>query len=303
MVTRAPGYVLEVGDVAFDVARFEGSVTRGRARLAVGDAAEATRALREGLALWRGDAYAEFAYDDWARPEVQRLCDLRLVAYELLADAGLASGRAADVVADVEALAGEHPLRESLQAKLMLALYRSGRQVEALRVYQAHRTVLTEELGLDPSPELAELEGRILAHDEALLDLKPGELRLRGYRLGERLGTGRGGTVYAARLPGVDRDVAIRVVPEALADEADFVRSFDADARRVASVRHEAVVPLYDWWREPGAAYVVMRRMRGGTIRDRLQRGPLPAGRSPRWWGGSARRWWPRPRSESATAG
>ena len=275
VVARRPGYLLEVGDEAFDVARFEGAVAAGRAGLARGDPTGASRVLRAGLGLWRGGAYAEFADEDWARPEAQRLGELRLVAYELLADAELACGRPGEVVSELEALAAEHPLRESFQAKLMLALYRSGRQAEALRAYQAHRSVLTEELGLDPSPELAELEGRILAHDEALRELEPGELRVRGYRLGERLGTGRDGTVYAAQQPGVDRDIAIRVVPEALANDPGFVRSFDADARRVAALRHWAVVPIHDWWREPGAAYVVMRRMRGGTLRDRLQRGPV----------------------------
>jgi WD40 repeat protein/DNA-binding SARP family transcriptional activator len=278
VVTRPPGYMLEVADEAFDVARFEAAVAVGRSCLTRGDAAEAARVLRVGLGLWRGDAYAEFADEDWARPEAQRLGELRLVAYELLADAELACGRAAEVASELESLAAEHPLREAFQAKLMLALYRSGRQVEALRAYQAHREVLAGELGLDPPPELAELEGRILVHDEALRELEPGELRLRGYRLGERLGTGRDGTVYAARLPGVDRDIAIRVVPEALANDPGFVRSFDADARRVAALRHVAVVPLHDWWREPGAAYVVMRRMRGGTLRDRVQRRPLPGG-------------------------
>jgi WD40 repeat protein/DNA-binding SARP family transcriptional activator len=278
IVTRPPGYMLEVGDGAFDVARFEGAVAAGRSCLTRGDSAGASPVLRAGLGLWWGDAYAEFADEDWARPEAQRLGELRLVACELLADAELACGRAAEVVSELEALAAEHPLRESFQAKLMLALYRSGRQVEALRAYQAHRSVLTEEMGLDPPPELAELEGRILVHDEALRELEPGELRLRGYRLGERLGTGRDGTVYAARLPGVDRDIAIRVVPEALANDLRFVRSFDADARRVAAMRHPAVVPLYDWWREPGAAYIVMRRMRGGTLRDRMQPGPVPGG-------------------------
>jgi WD40 repeat protein/DNA-binding SARP family transcriptional activator len=278
VVTRPPGYMLEVGDEAFDVARFEGSVAAGRSCLTRGDAAEAARVLRAGLGLWRGDAYAEFADEDWARPEAQRLGERRLVAYELLADAELVCGRAAEVASELESLAAEHPLREAFQAKLMLALYRSGRQVEALRAYQAHREVLAGELGLDPPPELAELEGRILVHDEALRELEPGELRLRGYRLGERLGTGRDGTVYAARLPGVDRDIAIRVVPEVLANDPGFVRSFDADAHRVAALRHVAVVPLYDWWREPGAAYVVMRRMRGGTLRDRVQQGPVAAG-------------------------
>jgi WD40 repeat protein/DNA-binding SARP family transcriptional activator len=277
VATRAPGYMLEVGDDAFDVARFEVAVAAGRTCLTRRDAEEASRVLRAGLSLWRGGAYAEFADEDWARPEAQRLGELRLIAYELLADAELACGRAAEVASELESLVAEHPLRESFQAKLMLSLYRSGRQVEALRAYQAHREVLAGELGLEPPPELAELEGRILVHDEALRELEPGELRLRGYRVGERLGTGRDGTVYAARLPGVDRDIAIRVVPEELANDPGFVRSFDTDGQRVAALRHPAVVPVYDWWREPGAAYVVMRRMRGGTLRDRLQQGSVPA--------------------------
>lgn len=278
VVTRPPGYLLEVGDEAFDVARFERSVAAGRAWLAEGDIERASQVLRAALGLWRGEAYAEFADEEWVRAEAQRLGELRLVAYELTMDADLQRGRAAEVASELDALVTANPLRESFQAKRMLALYRSGRQAEALRVYQAHRSVLAEELGLDPSPELAELEGRILVHDAGLRDLEPGEVRLRGYRLGERLGTGRDGTVYAARLPGVDRDMVMRVVPEAVADDPGFVRSFDADARRVAALGHPAAVSLYDWWREPGAGYVVMRRMRGGTLRDRVERGPLPAG-------------------------
>lgn len=277
VVTRPPGYMLVVPDAAFDVARFELAVSTGRTLLARGDATEAARVLGEGLDLWRGGgAYAEFADEDWARPEAQRLGELRLVAHELLADAGLACGRAAEVASMLEPLIEESPLRESFRAAQMTALYRSGRQVEALRVHRAYRAVLAEELGLDPSPELAELEGRILSHDEGLRALPAGGLPLRGYRLGERLGTGRSGTVHAARLPSLDRDVVIRVVPEALANDPDFIRTFDADCRRLASLRHEALVPVYDWWREPGAAYIVMRHMRGGTLRDRLEHGPLP---------------------------
>ena len=90
---------------------------------------------------------------------------------------------------------------------------------------------------------------------------EPAGLPLRGYRLGERLGTGRDGTVFAARLPGVERDFAIRVIREEIADCPEFVRSFEAAAHRVASLRHPAIVTIHDYWREPGAAYVVMRRM------------------------------------------
>ena len=142
----------------------------------------------------------------------------------------------------IESLAAEHPLREAFRAQLMIALYRAGRQADALRVYRDYRGVLVEELGLDPSPALAELERRVLAHDPTLLLAEPTGLPLRGYRLGERLGTGRDGTVFAARLPDVERDFAIRVFREEIADRPEFVRSFEADAHRVASLRNPAVV-------------------------------------------------------------
>jgi WD40 repeat protein/DNA-binding SARP family transcriptional activator len=274
VVTQAPGYMLRLPGEAFDVARFEGLLVEGGKRLARDDAAAAS-AFREALELWRGEAYAEFADEDWARPEAQRLGEQRLVAYERLVDADLACGRAAEVIPQIESLAGEHPLREAFRAQLMIALYRAGRQADALRVVRDYRQVLVEELGLDPSPAVTELERRILTHDPTLMLAAPAGLPVRGYRLGERLGTGRDGTVYAARLPGVERDFAIRVVREEVADCPEFVRSFDATAHRVASLRHPAIVTIHDHWREPGAAYVVMRRMHGGTLRDRLQRGPL----------------------------
>ena len=112
--------------------------------------------LREALALWRGDAYAEFADEDWARPEAQRLEELRMVAHERLVEAELACGRAAEMIPEIESLAGEHELREAFRAQLMIALYRAGRQADALRVYRDYRGVLVEELGLDPSPALAD---------------------------------------------------------------------------------------------------------------------------------------------------
>ncbi len=104
---------------------------------------------------------------------------------------------------------------------------------------------------------------------------RPAGLPLRGYRLGDRLGTGRDGTVYAAELPGLDRDLAIRVVRAELADQPQFVLSFEATVHQVASLSHPAIVAIHDHWREPGAAYVIMRRMPGGTLRDRMHRGSL----------------------------
>ncbi|HEU4812180.1 MAG TPA: protein kinase, partial [Nocardioides sp.] len=142
-------------------------------------------------------------------------------------------------------------------------------------MYGDYRQELVEELGVEPSPSLAALQQRVLNHDPALMLSEPAGLPLRGYRLGERLGTGRDGTVYAARLPGVERDFLIRVIREEIADSPEFVRSFEARAHRVASLRHPGIVPIHDYWREPGAAYLVMRRMHGGTLADQLEHGPL----------------------------
>ena len=200
VVTKAPGYMLRVAGDLFDVARFEQLVSEGRSRLGRDDAAAAT-SLRQALALWRGDPYAEFDDEDWVRPEAQRLAELRLVALESMFDAELACGRAAELVPEIEALVAEQPLREAPRAQLMTALYRSGRQPDALRQFAEYRAVLIDELGLDPTPSLRELESQILAHDEALIPAVSGH-PFRGYRLGERLGTGRDGTVHAAAPPG-----------------------------------------------------------------------------------------------------
>lgn len=273
--TRAPGYTLRVDDEFVDVARFERSLATARRQLDSGEHAAAAESARLALDEWRGPAYAEFADEDWARPEAQRLEEMRLVANEVLIDAELGASHAAAVLPLIESLVAEHPLREVLTAQYVLALHRVGRQAEALRAVQRHRQVMAEELGLDPSPALLDLERRVLDHDESLLQKAPGERSVRGYLLGERLGTGRDGTVYAARLRGVDRDLVLRVIHADLADNPDFIRSFEATGRRVTALRHPAIVTIHDHWREPGAAYVVMRRMHGGTLADRLDRGPI----------------------------
>jgi WD40 repeat protein/DNA-binding SARP family transcriptional activator/tRNA A-37 threonylcarbamoyl transferase component Bud32 len=272
VVTQAPGYRLQVPDDAYDVARFETGLAEGRALLSRDDPVTAAAVLAEALALWRGDAFVEFADEDWVRPEAQRLDEMRLVAQELRLEAELASGRAAQVVPELEALVAAHPLREAFVAHLMIALYRAGRHADALRAFQRHREGLGEDLGLDVTPSLRRLEERVLTHDPGLLLADAPAEALRGYRLGARLGTGQDGTVHAAHLPNVDRELVIRTIRPELADAPDFVRSFDAVAQRVAGLREHAVVPIHDYWREPGAAYVVMRRMHGGSLADRLER-------------------------------
>ena len=162
---RGGGYVLDVAPDAVDVHRFEQLVADGRR------SADATRAIEDLLAadaLWRGDALAEFAYDDFASPVITRLSELRLAAIEERLDLELELGRHHSAIGELEALVTAHPLRERTRGLLMLALYRDGRQADALRIFQEGRHVLGEELGLDPGPELRELEARILAHDPAL---------------------------------------------------------------------------------------------------------------------------------------
>ena len=270
------GYRLAVADEGFDVAWFERLATQGRQQLAYGDAAGAVATLRRAVALWRGHAYEEFGDEEWVQAEARRLEELRQVVNEHLVDAELECGRASEMVVELERLIETEPYRDAFRSRQMLALYRSGRPADALTAFRDYRHVLATELGLDPAPELVELERRILAHDTSLRLPEPAGRPLRGYRLGERLGRGRQGTVHAARLPGVPRDYAIRLYPAEIADDPVFIRTFESDARRLASLDHPTIVGVHDAWREPGAAALVMRRMTGGSLRDRLDDGPLP---------------------------
>ena len=163
LVTRTPGYVLRVDPSELDVARFERLVAEARSARPE----RAAEKLYDALALWRGPPLADLAYEPFAQEEITRLEELHLGAVEQRIDAELATGRHADVVAELEALIGRHPLRERLRGQLMLALYRSGRQAEALETYQAARSALIEELGIEPSRRIRDLHQAILAQDSS----------------------------------------------------------------------------------------------------------------------------------------
>jgi DNA-binding SARP family transcriptional activator len=162
--THPPGYVLRVGPAELDLARFESLVRQAEGP----PAAERAELLREALALWRGDPLSDLGDEPFAQSELRRLEELRLVALEERIDADLALGQHARVVGELESLVGEHPLREPLRGQLMLALYRSGRQANALQVYREGHRLLDEELGLEPGEELQRLERAILQHDPDL---------------------------------------------------------------------------------------------------------------------------------------
>ena len=167
------GYVLTIEADGVDANRFERLVEAARQSLVHGRADEAAEALRAGLDLWRGPALGELAELEFAHLHVRRLEEARLGAVEDLAEAELALGRPADAVARLESLVGSQPLRERAWGQLMLALYRLGRQADALRAYQEVRRVLGEELGIEPNPTLRDLEVRILRQDPEL-EPRPG---------------------------------------------------------------------------------------------------------------------------------
>ena len=168
LVTRKPGYLLDVRPDEVDAVRFGRLVAEAR-RAGPAEQARAASLLEEALGLWRGPALAEFAAEGFARDEIARLEEERFRAVEMKAEAQLALGRQAELVGELTALVAAHPLRERLRGQLMLALYRSGRQGDALRVFADGRGVLADELGVDPGPELRELHQRILVQAASLM--------------------------------------------------------------------------------------------------------------------------------------
>ena len=164
IVTRPPGYAAVVAREQLDTARFEALLARARDERP----AEAAATLREALALWRGPALADVAFESSARGDVERLDDQRLAALAQRIDLDLELGGHEEVVVELQSLVHEHPFRERYRAQLMLALYRSGRQAEALETYRDARRRFADDLGLEPGPELQQLERAILAHDPAL---------------------------------------------------------------------------------------------------------------------------------------
>ena len=168
LITTAPGYMLRIFPAELDVAQFEQLIFEGRDALGAGDAAEAGQLLDQAMTLWRGPPLADFRYEPFAQAEIARLEELQLACLEERNEAHLALGSATALTAELGRMVADHPLRERLRAQLMLALYRSGRQTEALETYREFRNALSEELGLEPSSALRELEAAILRHDPVL---------------------------------------------------------------------------------------------------------------------------------------
>jgi WD40 repeat protein/DNA-binding SARP family transcriptional activator len=171
--TRAPGYLLRVGPDQLDAFRFERLAAEAAGALGRGDADPAASLLRQAFALWRGPPLADFLYEPFAQPAIARLEAARLGALERRIEADLLLGSDGQLVGELEELVRDHPLREQLRAHLMLALYRAGRQAEALEVYHDARRILADELGIEASPALRELAGMILRQEPSLEPMRP----------------------------------------------------------------------------------------------------------------------------------
>ena len=268
IVSQGNGYRLDRTAGNRDIDAFETLITEAERSLPD----RAVACYDEALALWRGRPFGEFGDEWWAIAETTRLAELFVSARERRVSALLKIGHHDRAIPDLEGLIVEYPLRERPVSLLVQALHSSGRTAEALRAARAFRDRLADETGLEPTVEFAGLE-RSIADGSADGGESAGTVPLRGYTLGEPIGEGASGRVYVGIQPGTGRRVAVKVVRPDLADSADFIRRFEAEARLVARLEHPHIVPLYDYWREPGGAYLVFRLLPGGSVLDSLVTG------------------------------
>ena len=239
LLTRSPGYRLEVAPEHVDATRFERLVAEGRAALERTDARQAARQLREALELWRGPVLQDLDAPRFAEAVAARLDELRLTALEARIDAELALGRHRELIAELGGLVDSHPFREHLWSRLMLALYRSGRQADALEALRRYRVRLEHELGLAPGQELSDLQTAILRHDPDLVDAS-------GHDGSEPARTDRPPPGRGPAPPDALLDVVRRVPMVGRVAELDQLRRMwrevRAGARRIALISGEAGV-------------------------------------------------------------
>jgi DNA-binding SARP family transcriptional activator len=236
--TRSPGYVLRVPPEQLDLSFFERLAAEASEALAAGDAQRAAELLRQALDLWRGAPLADLAYEAFARPAIQRLEEVHLAVLEQRIEADLALGRHAVVIPELEQLVSERPLREQFRAQLMLALYRSGRQAEALEVFRRTRETLVSELGIEPAPRLQQLERRILAQDPELDAPPTGPPRVAADRHGTVLVVATDEAAAATVLAAIEPLASQRelILARLLADDGELGRAAASLTARAAAL-------------------------------------------------------------------
>ena len=273
------GYIVRVENGQLDSLRFQELVDRGRGVIE-SSPLEASSLLREGLALWQGPAFGDLNGEPALVSEVVRLEEARLTAIEYRVDADLRSGNHQTVVQELEALTREHPFRERLEGFLMLALYRSGRQADALRSYRRAQLFLADELGIDPSPGLQVLEEQILQQSPELdwseqTHIAPmARGSARGYELREKVDENRYGVFYRGFQGSVGREVMVLSLMEEFSSDPEFVRRFESELGAVSQLEHPHLLPIYDFWRDPDGAFLVTTYLRGESLRDSISHEP-----------------------------
>lgn len=269
------GYILRVHDDEVDAQVFEDLATEARSR-ADSDPEVASRLLSEALALWTGSPFGDLQFEQGLIVEANRLSEARVDAQELRAEIDLDLGVHHDVVSELQAMVEEHPYRERVVGLLMLALYREGRQAEALRVYARARERLADELGIDPSSELQELELRILNQDPDLASIPATRTRktttraARGYELHDLIGTTDLGNRYRGFQSSIGREVSVLAIERDSIREPRFIQRFESEMQMVSRFEHPNLVPVFDFWREPEQAFVVTPYYRGGSLATAL---------------------------------
>jgi WD40 repeat protein/serine/threonine protein kinase len=236
--------------------------------------------LEEAVDLYRGEFLAGFyvsdapLFEEWVLVERERLRGEMTGTLERLVQGNSTRGEFKSAIGFAQRWLAMDPLRESAHRALMELYARSGDRSAALRQYESCVQVLEEELSVEPLPETTDLYRRIYDGELRSGPTPPGERAVRGFEIRERLGQGSFGIVYRAYQPQVNRDVALKVILPQYANQPVFIRRFETEAQLVARLEHPNIVPLYDYWREPDNAYLVMRWLRGGSLAAALERGP-----------------------------
>ncbi len=254
LTSTTGGYTLVVEPGELDADRFADQIERAREQQTAGDPVAAAGHYRAADGLWVTSPWAEFADRFWAVTEVERLTTLRLTGSQEHASSLLDAGDPAAALERVRPLLREQPLWDSLREIEMLALHRLGRSVEASRVYHQHRSAMVDQLGLEPSAELADLDARILRDDSTLSISGP---TVRGFELITEIDQNSMGTVWRARQSGLEREVRLTVVHPDLANDPEFIRNFEAQTRVLSQIDHPSVGPLLDAWRDFRGAFIV----------------------------------------------
>ncbi len=269
-----------LADVCIDTAQFEAHSRQAQTHdhLDLLTCRACHQELETAVALYRGDFLADFYLDDsnefeeWAETSRQTYRRKALDALETLTTVNTRQKAFTEARAFAEQQLEIDELRESGYRQLMEIMALSGQREEALALYETCRRRLAEELGMAPTTQTTALYERIQAGD-LRFDV-PQVQGVRGYDLKEEIGEGAFGTIHRAIQPGIGREVAVKVIRRRYANDPEFIRRFEAEAQTIARLEHPYIVPLYDYWRDPEGAYLVMRLLRGGNLLASLEGGP-----------------------------